>query len=106
VGPQTEGRYNPLNSYELVFITIPSIEDERMTAILDKISGIITSGSGRVESVDDWGMRRLTFSIKKVNEGRYTLMNFECAPSLIAALERQIRLIQEVIRYVVVKKGE
>lgn len=95
-----------MNSYELVFITNPDLEEERMTAILDRIRSLIASANGNVDSVDDWGMRKLAYSIRKMSEGRYTLINFQSAPSLIGALEKQMKLIQEVMRFVVVKKGD
>jgi small subunit ribosomal protein S6 len=95
-----------VNSYELLFITEPALDQERLAAIQDRISGLIKAGAGTVESVDDWGVRRLAYKINKSDEGRYLLINFQCAAEQIAAIDKQMRIIQDVMRFVVVRKGD
>jgi len=95
-----------LNDYEILFITDPSLDEERLTGILDRIRNHATANSGTVESVDDWGVRRLAYTIKRLNEGRYTLVNFKCDPEAINPLDKQLRVLQEVIRFVIIRKGE
>ncbi|MFA6448774.1 MAG: 30S ribosomal protein S6 [bacterium] len=94
------------NSYELLFITEPALDAERLAAIQERIAGMITAGAGTVESTDDWGVRRLAYKIKKSDEGRYILINFLCDPAQIAAIDKQIRIMQDIMRFVVVRKGD
>ena len=67
---------------------------------------MIKAGEGTVESVDDWGVRRLAYKINKLDEGRYQLINFQCDSAKIAAIDKQVRIMQDVMRFVVVRKGE
>ncbi len=93
-------------SYELLFIAEPSLDPERLAVIQDRIKNLVTAGDGIIDSVDDWGIRKLTYKINKSEEGRYILINFQSAPSLLGALDRQMRLLQDVIRFMVVRKGD
>ncbi len=95
-----------MNSYELLFIAEPSLDQERLAVIQDRIKNLITNGNGIIDSVDDWGIRRLAYKINKSEEGRYILINFQSASSLVSALDRQMRLLQDVIRFMVVRKGD
>jgi len=102
----TEGRRMPLNSYELMLIVNPALEDERLNAILDRVKNLVDGDSGVNESVDDWGVRRLAYPINKLEDGRYLLINFQAKPSLIETISQQLRLVVDVERFVVVRKGD
>ncbi len=93
-------------AYELLFLAEPTLEQERLAAIQERITNLISQGEGVVDSVDDWGIRRLAYQIKKFDEGRYILVNFQCPTSRIEALNKQMRLMQDVLRFVVVRKGD
>jgi small subunit ribosomal protein S6 len=95
-----------VNSYELLFITESTLDAERLTAIQDRIAGLIKAGEGTVESVDDWGVRRLAYKINKLDEGRYMLVNFQCESTKIVSIDKQMRIMQDVVRFVVVRKGD
>jgi small subunit ribosomal protein S6 len=95
-----------VNSYELLFITEPALDQERLATIQDRIAGLIKAGQGTVESIDDWGVRRLAYKINKSDEGRYQLINFQCDSAQIATIDKQVRIMQDVMRFVVVRKGE
>jgi small subunit ribosomal protein S6 len=90
----------------LLFIAEPTLDQERLAAIQERISNLISQGEGAVDSVDDWGIRRFAYQIKKFAEGRYMLVNFQCPATRIDALNKQMRLVQDVIRFVVVRKGD
>lgn len=94
-----------MNRYETVFIINPSVEDAGVKELIQKFSNIINN-DGKVESVEELGMKKLAYEIKKNSEGNYVLINFEAAPSLITELERVYRITDEVIKFIVVRKDE
>ena len=92
-----------MNKYESIFIINPSVAEENIKALIEKFSNLINN-NGKVESVEEWGKRKLAYPIKKQAEGYYVLINFESVPSEIDELERVYRITDEVIKFIVVKK--
>ena len=90
--------------YELLFIIDNSAADEAKEAIIAKMSQLVTDNGGSVEKVDKWGAKKLAYPINFKEDGYYVLMNFECEPALIAEMERQLRINDQVMRHMVVKK--
>ena len=68
------------------------------------MSQLVTDNGGSVEKVDKWGAKKLAYPINFKEDGYYVLMNFECEPALIAEMERQLRINDQVMRHMVVKK--
>lgn len=93
-----------MRKYETIFILNPSFDEETVKANIEKFKGVIENGGGTVENVDFWGKRKLAYEIKKVNEGFYTLINFEANPELPSELDRIFRITDGVIRHIIVKQ--
>ena len=93
-----------MNKYELLFIIDNSAADEAKEAIIAKMSQLVTDNGGSAEKVDKWGAKKLAYPINFKEDGYYVLMNFECEPALIAEMERQLRINDQVMRHMVVKK--
>ena len=93
-----------MRKYETIFILHPSLDEEAVKANIEKFKGVIENGGGTVENVDFWGKRKLAYEIAKVNEGFYTLINFEANPELPKELDRIFRITDGVIRHIVVKQ--
>jgi small subunit ribosomal protein S6 len=94
------------NSYELLFITDPALAPENLTALQDRIGSILTASKGEVEGIDDWGVRRLAYQINSLDEGRYVLVNFKCEPATLAELKKQLGYMQDVVRFMLIRKGD
>ena len=92
-----------MRKYETIFILHPSFDEEAVKATIEKFQGVIENGGGKVENVDFWGKRKLAYEINKVNEGYYTLINFEANPELPKELDRVFRITDGVIRHIIVK---
>ena len=92
-----------MRKYETIFILHPSLDEEAVKANIEKFQGVIVNGGGKVENVDFWGKRKLAYEINKVNEGYYTLVNFEANPELPKELDRVFRITDGVIRHIIVK---
>ena len=92
-----------MRKYETIFILHPSLDEEACKAAIEKFKGVIENGGGTIENVDVWGKRKLAYEINKVNEGYYTLINFEANPELPKELDRVFRITDGVIRHIIVK---
>jgi small subunit ribosomal protein S6 len=93
-------------SYELIFVVQPTVEEEPLSALTEKITQTISELKGNVAQVDPWGKRRLAYPIKKHLEGYYFLMQLELPASEVRSLERSLKLMEDVIRYLIVRKDE
>ncbi len=94
-----------MNKYESVVIVNPNLEEESIKALINKFSDLINT-DGKVASVEEIGKRKLAYEIKKQKEGFYIVFKFEAKPELIAELERNYRITDEVIKFIVVKEEE
>lgn len=91
-----------MRNYEGMFIFEPSLEEEARNKFLDRIKGIIEA-DGEIESIDEWGMRKLAYEINDLTEGYYILINFATTPETKTELERVLKITDSVIRYMIVR---
>lgn len=94
-----------MNKYESVIIVNPNLEEESIKNLIKKFSDLINT-EGTVTSVEEMGKRKLAYEIQKQKEGFYVVIKFEAKPELIAELERNYRITDEVIKFMVVKEEE
>jgi len=95
-----------LNKYELMYIIDVALEDATRKELIEKVSALITGNGGEVEKVDEWGKRRLAYSIDYKTEGYYVLVNFSATPELPREIERVLQISEDVLRYLIVKVEE
>ena len=95
-----------MNSYELLYIIKPTVEEEARAALIARFAVIVKADNGEVENIDEWGMRKLAYSIDYISEGYYVLMNFKANPGLPIELERNLKISEDVMRFMVVKKEQ
>lgn len=91
-----------MNKYESVIIINPSVEEEGMKTLIQKFTDLIDK-DGKVEKVEELGKKRLAYEVKKNKEGYYVVFYFEANPQAIAELERNYRITDEVIKFIVVR---
>lgn len=94
-----------MNKYESVVIISPAVEEEGMKSLIKKFTDLINS-DGKVESVDELGKKKLAYEVKKNTEGYYAIFHFEANPGLITELERNYRITDEIIKFIVVRVEE
>ena len=92
-----------MNKYELDVVVSAKIEDEERAAVVDKCKALIERFGGTITNVDDWGKKRLAYEIQKMKEGFYYFIQFEAESSAPAEIESRIRIMDNVLRYLVVK---
>ena len=94
-----------MNKYESIIIIGQNVEEEGRKALITRFTDLINT-EGKVSNVNEMGTRRLAYDIGKNREGYYVVFEFEAKPELIAELERNYRITDEVIKFIVVKEEE
>ena len=92
-----------MRNYEFTFIVHPDVEDEGIADTTEKVSQFIAAGGGQVTNVNHWGRRRLAYPIQRQREGYYVLMQVQLDPKSLGELERNLKLTEEIIRYLLVR---
>jgi small subunit ribosomal protein S6 len=92
-----------MRDYELTFVVRPDVEDATLTALLDKVKGLITAAGGQGLQLESWGRRTLAFPIKKVTEGQYFFIRAQLSPQAIRELERNLQLTEQILRFLFVR---
>ena len=90
-------------SYETIFIIDASLEEDAIKALTEKFTALI-SKNGTLESVDEWGKRRLAYEINDKTEGYYVLANFKADGDFPKELDRQFRITDGILRTIIIRK--
>ena len=94
-----------MNSYETLFVVDASIAEEEVNATIEKFTALIAE-NGTIDSVDEWGKRRLAYPINDKNDGYYVLVNFKSEGSFTAELERLFGINENILRSIVIRQIE
>ncbi len=86
-----------IGSYETMFIINPQLSEEDTKAVVEKFTALMAA-SGEIESVNEWGKRRLAYPINDLMEGYYVLVNYKAETSFIAELNRLFNINDNVMR--------
>ncbi|MCI9082934.1 MAG: 30S ribosomal protein S6 [Lachnospiraceae bacterium] len=95
-----------MNKYELALVVNAKIEDEPRAAVVEKAKEYITRFGGTVTEVDEWGKKRLAYEIQKMREGFYYFIKFDAEPDCPAELEKRVRIMDNVLRFLCVRQDE
>lgn len=94
-----------MRDYELVYIIRPTAQEEELAPLNERIQGWITAEGGEIQKVNPWGRRRLAYPIERFRDGTYIQVNFRSQTDALGGLERQLKLSEDVIRYLLVRQG-
>ena len=95
---------NIINSYETILIVNSALGEEAVAGLVEKFKTLIAE-NGTVESVDEWGKRRLAYPINDLTEGFYVLINFTSEPAFPAELDRVYKITDGILRSIIVRKN-
>ncbi len=95
-----------MNKYELALVINGRLSDEERDSALQAVKGIVERFNGKIGEVEDWGKKRLAYEIQKMHEGFYYFIHFEAESSAPAEIESRVRILEPVLRYLIVKEGE
>ena len=92
--------------YESVFITRQEISSQQVESIADIFSEVVKEGGGEVTKRENWGLKALAYRIKKSRKAHYTLFNIDAPADTVHEMERQMRLHEDVLRYMTIRLDE
>ena len=92
-----------LRTYETVYVTNADLPQENIDVIDAKLKNFITSSGGEVGFEENWGVRNLSFSIKKQNKGKYAYLLYTAKPEIIKELEFYLKISEPVLTFLTVK---
>ena len=92
-----------MSKYEAIYIIDAAMEETARNELIARFNGLIANNGGELEKIDEWGKRRLAYTIDYKNEGYYVLLHFSAGPDLPRELERNLQINENVLRYLIVK---
>ena len=92
--------------YESVYIARPDFSAAQVEALTESLTGIVTENGGQVTKNEYWGLKNLAYRIKKNRKGHYSLLNIDAPSEAISELERNMRISEDVLRYLTVRVDE
>ena len=95
-----------MREYEAIYIVKPNYDEEQYAQFVEKYNALIQNNGGEIIKVEPWGKRRLAYEIDKLREGYYVLVRFTAEADVPAELERNFKIADEIMRYLVVRAGE
>ncbi|HRF36007.1 MAG TPA: 30S ribosomal protein S6 [Clostridia bacterium] len=94
-----------MSKYEMLYIINNDASEEAKQAVIDKMESIVTSNGGTVENIDKWGTKKFAYTLQDYStEGYYVLMNFEADAAVPALLNRQVQIMDNAKRCMIIKK--
>ena len=93
-----------MNKYELAVVVSAKIEDDERAQVIEKVKALVERFGGQISDVDEWGKKRLAYEIQKMKEGFYYFIQFEADATAPAEIERHVRIMENVIRYLCVRQ--
>src|ERR671924_1327273 len=98
-GPRISREVSALRPYEILVIVDPKPTDDEVAALITQVGEQAKSLGIEVDKVDNWGKRRLAYDMRKQREGTYAVFEAKAEPSMVKELERQLRLNENVLRF-------
>jgi len=95
-----------MSLYEHVFLARQDVSSQQVEALVEQFKTIIEESGGTVGKVENWGLKTLTYRIRKNRKAHFTLMNLDAAPEAVAEVERQQRLSEDILRSLTLRVDE
>ena len=95
-----------MNKYELALVVSAKIEDDARTATVERAKEYITRAGGTITEVEDWGKKKLAYEVLKMSEAYYYFIQFDAESSVPATVEQDVRIMDNVLRFLCVRKDE
>lgn len=92
--------------YEHVFLARQDMSGQQVESLVDHFKSVIADNGGEVGKVEYWGLKSVAFRLRKNRKAHYTLMNLTAPPPAIGEMERQMRLNEDVLRYLTLRVDE
>ncbi|MBR4455516.1 MAG: 30S ribosomal protein S6 [Solobacterium sp.] len=91
-----------MSKYEVMYIINANVDEEKRTALIEQLNGIITSEGGKIVRVDEWGMKEFAYEIDDMTKGYYVIVTFEAENEALNEFDRLMRINPSVVRFMIV----
>ncbi|MFP3897052.1 MAG: 30S ribosomal protein S6 [Anaerolineales bacterium] len=95
-----------MRTYELIFIAHPTLDEEGLQGLVDRVRDFVTDAGGNVTEVDHMGRRQLAYPIHNRWEGYYVLFHADMEPPAVAQVEHELNLREDILRYLLIRRDE
>jgi small subunit ribosomal protein S6 len=95
-----------LRDYEVLYIVRADLDDDKVQEVVKKVNTVLERSGGVLERTNLWGKRKLAYEVKHQKEGSYVLQDFQIAPERIPELEAALKITEEVLRHLIVRKPD
>jgi small subunit ribosomal protein S6 len=95
-----------MRHYETVFIVKSNTGEDEITAVIEKVSSIVTADGGTVFTVDKWGLKKLAYLIRKETQGYYIYIDYAAVPTAVAEIERIFKIDDRLLKYMTLKLAD
>ncbi len=95
-----------MSLYECVFIARQDISAPQVEALTEELSNIIVQGGGTVSKKEFWGLRNISYRVKKNRKGHYVLLNIDAPSAAVKEMERQMSINEDVLRTLTIRVEE
>ena len=95
-----------MSKYEVMYIINSSVEEDKRTALIEQLGGIITNEGGKIVKTDEWGLRDFAYEIDDMTKGYYVVATFEAENDAVKEYDRLMRINPNVVRYMIVNIDE
>lgn len=95
-----------MRKYEIMYIVRPDLDEEGRKALIERFNTILTDHGAEIEKVDEMGMRRLAYEIKKYREGYYVVIELNSQPAAVQEFDRLAKINDDIIRFLIIRPGE
>lgn len=95
-----------MRRYETIFIIKPTVDADGITAITDRVSGIIQDFGGTLVTVDKWGLKKLAYNIGKESQGLYIYVEYGSKPAAVVEIERILKIDDRIMKFMTVRTQE
>src|ERR1700728_163953 len=92
--------------YEVMFIVRPDVVDEELDKLVAGFETSVTTGGGAIKNSEKLRRRKLAYTVRKFNDGTYVLLTIEANGTVVAELERRLRVTEPVIKFITVRMDE
>ncbi|MCR4746062.1 MAG: 30S ribosomal protein S6 [Lachnospiraceae bacterium] len=91
-----------MNKYELAVVISGKLEEDDKNAVLDKVKALVERFDGKITAIDEQGKKKFAYEVQKMKEGYYNFIKFEAEAGTPAEIEKRIRIMDNVVRYLIV----
>ena len=95
-----------MSLYECVFIARQDVSATQVDSLVETFQNVITESGGTIGKTENWGLRTIAYKIKKNRKGHYVLMNIDAHSDAVLEMERQMRINEDVLRYLTLRVDE